>query len=155
MLALSGIHNHKFLGTHLVVLVYSPHPAFTFFLRDYLPSVFNNDLVGCKVTVAPNSISTIGRLDDLDPNVELASSLATLAEAGKAAIAALFLTQFAIGIIALVKHVTILAIIVASCFRSAHAMGHLSYFRGFPYRGRIANKNVYRGVSFQLRYLVS
>ena len=118
--------------TYLIVLIRGPHPPLALFLRDYLPCILNDNLIWLKAAVTANPVPTVRGFDDFDANVELAASLAALAQAAEAAVPAELLAQFAVGVIAFVEHVAVLAVFVTASLGGAHAVGHFSQLGGFP-----------------------
>lgn len=123
------------------MLVDRPHSFLTLCLSDNLTRVLHNDLVGLKGAVTPNTVPTIGRLDDFHADVVLASSLGPLLKLLETAVATL-LTHPAITFITLVEHVTVLTFLVAARFWRAHALGQLTVLVCPPYTARLSHKDV-------------
>ena len=67
----------EWFPTHLVVLVVFIHSSIAFVFCDNFSSIFDDDLVGFKATVASNAVTTIRSLDNLYADSILSTTLAT------------------------------------------------------------------------------
>lgn len=127
--------------THVVILVHSAHPPLTLRLCDDLSSILDNDLIRLECSIAADTITTVGSLDDLNADVILAARFRPLLELTEIAIPT-FWTQSAITAVALVKHVTVLAVLITASLFLAHASGQLELLVCSPLFGSVTNKDI-------------
>lgn len=106
--------------THIIGLVYCPHPLLTLKLCDNLSSVLNNNLIGLKGAIAAHTIPTIRSLDHLHSDIVLATGLGSLLELVEAAVATVR-PQPAVAIVTLVEHIAVLTVLITAIFLGAHA----------------------------------
>lgn len=130
--------------THLVVLVLLIHSTFTLLVGDDLARVLHNDLMRFKAAVATHTISSVFGLEDLNTYAVTTSFLGSFREHLESPVLAELLADVAVGIIALVQHNTILAVLCASVFRRTYTLGRkILEVRGLlPYRRGLADETV-------------
>lgn len=107
--------------TYLVVLVPLPHPVVTLVLRDNLPGVLYDDLMGFEGPIAANPIPTISSLDDLDAKVIFSARLVTLPEILKGSVSAVLGSNVAVHAVTFVEHEAVEAMLVTACVVRANA----------------------------------
>lgn len=110
---------------YLVILVLILHAIIALILRDDLSRIFDDNLVWLEGSIASHTISAIGCLDHFDSNVVFTPPFVPLLELFEATVIAAISADIAIGIITLVEHVTVKAIVVTSTFERADASGRL------------------------------
>lgn len=89
-------------------------------MSEDLPRVFDDNLIRLKGAVTAHSISTIWRFDNFDADIVFSPSFGTLLQLLEASVTA-FPSQSAITVVAFVKHVAILAVLIASILLCAQA----------------------------------
>jgi hypothetical protein len=99
------------------------HAILTVFLGNDFSSILNDDLVGIKSAIAPNTIATVHGLDDLDPNVVLSSGLGSLLEAVEASVTTSLSVKSAVRTVTFVEHEPILAILIAASLGQTDTRG--------------------------------
>ncbi len=117
------LHQAPKRGTNIVLLVDGVHPLIALLLRDNLPGIFGDDLVRLEGAVASDAIPAVGSLDDFDPDIILAAGFPSASQFGEASICAVLFTDAAIGVVAFVKHESVLTIVVTSRLWRADASG--------------------------------
>lgn len=110
---------------HLIVLVLVFHAIIALILRDNLSCIFDDDLMWFEGSITSDTIATIRCLDHLDSNVVFAPPFVPFLELLEATIAATIGADIAVGIIALVEHMTIKAIVITSTSERTDASGRL------------------------------
>ena len=109
--------------THLIVLIILVHSSVTLIFSDNLPSVLDNDLMSIKAAVGSYTVTAILSLDNFHTNSILAASFPTLLQISKGAVSAFLTATCAVSVIALIKHYSVLTILVTAVLCIANAFG--------------------------------
>lgn len=130
--------------THLVVLVLLIHSTFALLISDDLARVLHDDLVGFKAAVATHTVASVFRFEDLNAYAVTTSLLGSFCEHLESPVLAKLSADVAVGLITLVQHDPILAILCASVFRRTYTLGSkiLEVRSLLPDRRGLANETV-------------
>lgn len=110
------------ISTYFIVLVLLIHATLTLGLSDDLTRVLHDDLVGLETAVAPHAVSTIRGLENLNTNAESTTLLGTLSQILECAVLAVVLANIAVGVVALIQHDAVLAVLGATIVGLADAL---------------------------------
>jgi hypothetical protein len=106
--------------THIIVLVVLIHPAIALIFGDNFTGVLNNDLMSGERAIAANTVATIFCLNYFNSNSVFATTSTTFLQIREGTIRAAIATRSTVGIITLVKHDSVLAVLVTPAFRGAY-----------------------------------
>lgn len=114
-----------------------------------LTAVLDDDLARLETAVCTDSEAAVGRLEDLDTDVELVGSLgaSSLEEIGKGTVLAVDWTDGAVTLITLVQHQAVVALLATSILLIARATRVVVDLVWSPVLLSIANEAVYMQVS--------
>ena len=100
--------------TDLSIFVAPVHTRVTLLLGDDLARIFHDYLIWGKATIGTNAIATIDSLDDFDANIEFSPCLVPFLKVSKATVGAAVFANIAIAVVALIKHETVVALLVTA-----------------------------------------
>lgn len=131
-------------NTYLVITVLLSHAALALILRDDFSSILHNDLIRLESSASSHTKALLLSLHHIHANAESSTLLASLLEVSELSIAAPLHIEMAIGVIALIEHVLILAALITACLRGADTARRGKGLMLFPFDRCIANEPIYR-----------
>ena len=122
------------------------HTILAFLLSQDLTSIFDNDLIWCKASIASDTISSVDSFENLNANIVLVAVLDSLSQPSKSTISALLSSEQAIVVVALVVHHFIDAILVTTNVFPAETCRVFLELVNSPELGCIPNEHILVGL---------
>lgn len=106
---------------YLIIFIVFIHSTITLLFCDYFTGIFDNDLMSSEAAIGPYTITAIRGLDYLNTNPILSPAFPALSQLGERTVVAEIPADGAVGVIALIQHNFVLAVVIATRFRAAYA----------------------------------